>query len=553
MKRLAALAAMTGTSALASISPSDLGLGLSGRNLQTRDGTRGGRLGGGTAPRGQGAQRGANELVELHDRLDVITDAIAGLVENRAPVAPVAPAAPAAPAAVAPAAVAPAAPAIITERNAVLDAAAMRAFAADLNLAVDDGFVGRNAGITRDQFMERYTSDIVQRAAGLNQIGGMGVTNDVISERQARRQQLARAVEASCTPGQSMPSELAPEFGMRMGPADLLRQICRGYGIRYPDDPQNYMAFMGELRSVAPMVLQDFTAVANQVMGVRLISQMDEIQFAASEITAYMGMNGYMTNALATNAVWDPLKKLTPGGEIERGGINVFDLNAIIETGGRSYPIGRTLYATNPVGMFSDIPRKVLVAGRTYQNVMHRDKLKTNPRMSDKVPFWNEVRGNVIGNAGITPQGIAAAQAALVTDDLPIRGTILIVHPDDQFVADQIVAANTPATYNQVNPYSGRLKVVLFAGIEPGSFILAIDPTIRPFLLDLGMDSQPTPIIELVPTAQYDGFEIKVVWDKGAAYGDPRGAVLAFPGAIPETFGNGAPTLYLAEDALPAA
>lgn len=545
------------------VNPADLGIGRQGRNVQNRTQggpaapqARGGRLAP-TAPQGAPQARAtedASGLIELHQRLDGIEDGLAALgTDGRSQQQPQTPApqAPASPQAPANDGRAPQAPAIVAP-NATLDAAAMRAFANEIGINPDAGFIARNAGATRDQFVQRWVDAQVEQATGLNQIGGFGSANDIISERASRRAVMIRAAEATAT-GQRMPADLQAEFGNRLGPADLFRHICRSYGVRYPDDPAQYQAFYSQLRTVAPHVLADFESVANAVMGVRLISQLDEIQFAASEFTAYVGMNGYFANTLATPAVYDPLKPLTPGGEIEAGGITIFDLQARIETGARRYSVDRKLYVTNPIGMFNDTPRKVAIAGRTYQNVLHRDKLRTNPRMTDKIPFWNEVRGNVIGNAGLTPQGVALAQAKLTTDDLPIRGTILIVHPDDQFAADQIVAQNNPATYNQVNPYSGRLKVVLFAGVEPGSFILAIDPTIRPFLLDLGMDSMPEPTIELVPTAQYDGFEIKVVWDKGSAYGDPRGAVLAFPGAIPETLEDGTPSLYLAEDALLAA
>jgi hypothetical protein len=151
---------------------------------------------------------------------------------------------------------------------------------------------------------------------------------------------------------------------------------------------------------------------------------------------------------------------------------------------------------------------------------------------SDSVAVWHASHNNLAGaGTAITVAALGAGRAAIrkqTTIDgkkMNMSPSILLVGPDKETEADQLVTSIVPNQPSSVNPFSGRLQVVSSAQISGNTWYLFADPAraggacfIHGFL-----DGASAPRIRTDEPFGQQGWAMTVEHDFGVGAADFRG------------------------------
>lgn len=149
--------------------------------------------------------------------------------------------------------------------------------------------------------------------------------------------------------------------------------------------------------------------------------------------------------------------------------------------------------------------------------------------MSDNNPAFHSTRSNVAGSAAaITVASLGLALAAMRKQRdasgrfLVIEPRFLLVSPDKEVEARQIVAQITAAQVSNVNPFSGTLEVLVEPGLTGNAWYLVADPSTVDGLAYTYLNGQRAPQVESRMGWETLGMEIRVWLPFDAKFVQPR-------------------------------
>jgi ATP-dependent protease ClpP protease subunit len=149
--------------------------------------------------------------------------------------------------------------------------------------------------------------------------------------------------------------------------------------------------------------------------------------------------------------------------------------------------------------------------------------------MSDTNPAFHSTRGNLAGTASaITVASLGLALAAMRKQRdasgrfLVIEPRFLLVSPDKEVEARQIVAQITAAQVSNVNPFSGTLDVLVEPGLTGNAWYLVADPSTVDGLAYTYLNGQSAPQVESRMGWETLGMEIRVWLPFDAKFVQPR-------------------------------
>ncbi|MCE0742903.1 Mu-like prophage major head subunit gpT family protein [Acetobacter sicerae] len=234
------------------------------------------------------------------------------------------------------------------------------------------------------------------------------------------------------------------------------------------------------------------------------------------------------------------LGKLAPvseAGEIKAATRGEASESYALETFGRIFTMSRQALVNDDLGAFRDFSQAAGTAAAHTEADLLVNTLLSNPKLGEdgKVAF-STARGN---------QGVAAALSVAALSDArkdmrgftALDGTLinsqakyLLVGPELETAAEQLLASIYASAVDGVNPFSGRLTLLVEPRITDSRWYLFADPALVPVLEYAHLASAPGPQI-----TQEDGFDVlgtrfRVYLDVGAGIIDWRGAYLN-PGA----------------------
>lgn len=154
-----------------------------------------------------------------------------------------------------------------------------------------------------------------------------------------------------------------------------------------------------------------------------------------------------------------------------------------------------------------------------------------NLNLADGQPVFHASRGNTTGTAaGVTVASVGAGRAALarLVDSQgvkrPVVPSIVLVPPEKQTEAEQLVAQLSATKVGDVNPFAGQLRVLSDPGL-PGTgtyhWYLVPDPAATDGLALITLDDMPTPQVEVRDNWPNFGMTWRVQWPLTAAFVRP--------------------------------
>ena len=314
----------------------------------------------------------------------------------------------------------------------------------------------------------------------------------------------------------------------------MFGNLFRAYGVRYKPGV-NPMDQLNQVRAVAPVLFEEAKALIGDVFTNLILAPTDAVPaFIGEGWTRRLGSSTFLRQGGWMGSTYEPLVKHIPGGEIPLRRRKSFVAWFQLDTHVGRYAIERRDFEDSALAYLADLSVAAATAARRAHNGALIDAMRINPELLDGIPFHHVRRGNVAENMDLTVSNVIKAQQALAGQDLTIAAPILLYSAD---LYEKALRVSTPLTVTdpeKLNPLGGKIRPFQVPGMPAGSWEVLVEAGTRPAYIDLYKTDRPNHVTTLHDTAQFDGFEMKVTDDKGAAVCDPRGSFRAYVGEAPE-------------------
>lgn len=232
------------------------------------------------------------------------------------------------------------------------------------------------------------------------------------------------------------------------------------------------------------------------------------------------------------------LQKVNEHGEYRRGSMVESGETYQVETYGLIIGATRKLLMNDDLGAFTKIPQSLGMRAKQKENELFWQLIIANAVMSeDSLPLMDAGHGNTQAQAAISIASLATARAKMRglmdMDKQPINLTAsyIVVPTALETVAEQFVAQVTPNQNGQVNPFAGRLQVIVEPRLDANSstaWYLFADKSKIPMVELARIDGQG-PRISVREGFDIDGMETKISYDFGMKAVDFRGFFKTLP------------------------
>ena len=203
-----------------------------------------------------------------------------------------------------------------------------------------------------------------------------------------------------------------------------------------------------------------------------------------------------------------------------------------LKTFGRRIDLTRPLIINDDLNLLSDTARAFGEAAGQTETAIMVAMLTGNPDMRDGTPVFDASRGNIGGTAGLPSKATLtenreAMRLRTGTDgktiiDAPPR--YLLVPADLETEAEEILAAIQPGTTADVNPFAGKLKLLVEPRLPSGTWYLFADPARLACLRYAYMSGAEGVQVQRRESWDTLGLSFRGFLDFGAGWLDWRGA-----------------------------
>ncbi|MEA3537769.1 MAG: Mu-like prophage major head subunit gpT family protein [Pseudomonadota bacterium] len=236
------------------------------------------------------------------------------------------------------------------------------------------------------------------------------------------------------------------------------------------------------------------------------------------------------------------LEPLSEHGEFKNGTFTEGKESYTIGTFGKIFGITRNAIINDDLGAFSDPLSKMARAAAEVEAQQLAALLLQNsgngPTMGDGNALFHTDHGNKAASGTVIDvANLSAGRAAMrvqkeVNSDEPINAAAkyMLVGAAKETQAEQVLASLSPATVSDVNPFSGKLELLVEPRFTGNSWRLFADPTLAPVIEAAYLEGREVPTLETKEGWRTLGAEFRVHFDFGCGAVDHRGAYLN-PGA----------------------
>lgn len=232
------------------------------------------------------------------------------------------------------------------------------------------------------------------------------------------------------------------------------------------------------------------------------------------------------------------LEPIGEGGEFKNGTFSEGGESYKIGTFGKIFTISRNALINDDLGAFSDPLRTMARAAAECEAQQLADLLLqgsgNGPTMADGKALFHADHGNKAASGTVIDvSNLSVARQAMrsqkeVGSNAPINAAAkyLLVGAAKETQAEQVLASLSPATIDAVNPFSGKLELLVEPRFGGNSWRLFADPTLSPVIEAAYLEGHEAPTLETRDGWRTLGAEFRVYFDFGCGAVDHRGAYL---------------------------
>ncbi|MEF9604119.1 Mu-like prophage major head subunit gpT family protein, partial [Paracoccus sp. PXZ] len=223
------------------------------------------------------------------------------------------------------------------------------------------------------------------------------------------------------------------------------------------------------------------------------------------------------------------LEQVNEAGEFKHGTIDEAQETYRIATFGKIIGITRQALINDDLGAFTDLPRKMGIAARAFENDFIVNMILSNPAMSDGNAVFSAAHGNITAAYAFDTLTLSAARTAMRRQKglggmlIDVTPRYLLVPPELETAGEKLIAEITATTTDDVNPFSKLSLLVEPRLTDDEQFYIAADPASVDGLEYAYLEGAPGPQTETRAGFEVDGVQTKIRLDFGAGWIDHRG------------------------------
>lgn len=340
-----------------------------------------------------------------------------------------------------------------------------------------------------------------------------------------------RQTEAlACRMMGTMPSDAARPYA-QMGLQDFARDALTRSGVS--------VATMGReeiLTRAAMHTTSDFpellTGAGNRVLANAYTAAQSPLKQLARQRTAA----DFRPLSVLKVGEMSGLQKVTEAGEIKAMTTGESRESYALETHAGIFSLSRKAQINDDLGSFARWGEMMGAAAAEAEASQLLALLTANSgggvKMGDGVNLFHATHGNLAATGDtITEESLSAARLALrsqkgLDGKTPVSVTprFLLVGPALETQAEKLLASINPSNSDSVNPFAGKLTLLVEPRLTGFQWFLFGDPTTSPVLEYAYLSSAPGPQLSSRDGWEVLGREFRVTLDFGAGATDWRGA-----------------------------
>lgn len=351
------------------------------------------------------------------------------------------------------------------------------------------------------------------------------------TESDGYRRAIEAAVVLRADPSAQVPEAdaiAAREFrGMSM--MEMARDYCQRTGIG---------VFGGNKLEIAGAALglrygahttSDFANALSNAAGKRVRAAYD----AAPQTFGPIVSRGTLPDFKDTNIIGlgdaPSLLLVRENAEFTYGAMSDTGMSYRLQTYGRIIAITRQALINDDKRLFSRVPQQFGFKAKDLESDLVWGIIVSNPTMADGFALFSNQHGNLGTSAAITIASVAAGRQAMAQQKsaeggfITVRPAFLVVGPAKETEAEQFLTAVAAAQASNVNPFVGKLQLIVEPRITDNSWYLIADPSAIDTIELSHLEGQEGVFIETQAGFDVDGIKTKARLDVGAATIDFRG------------------------------
>lgn len=197
---------------------------------------------------------------------------------------------------------------------------------------------------------------------------------------------------------------------------------------------------------------------------------------------------------------------------------------------GRIFHISRKALINDDLAAFSDMAQRAAMRALHTENDLVYGVLASNPVMADTNALFSVAHGNLNDATGNPSTAIAAIAKAAMRQQTSVDGMklniaprFLVVGPQNEEAAFQLVSPIVPAQAANVNMFVGSMVLIVDANLDDEWYIFA-DPALSPVLAYGYVNGGAAPTFATDRRFESDSLRFRMQLDFGAGVVDYRGA-----------------------------
>jgi ATP-dependent protease ClpP protease subunit len=276
----------------------------------------------------------------------------------------------------------------------------------------------------------------------------------------------------------------------------------------------------------------DFTGIFENALNKSLLDRYTVAAPTYKAISRQRNFRDFRVHPMVRPGDFPKLQPISENGEIKFGTFGEKRETAILSSYGVGLRISRQMMIDDDLGAIDEVIGDYGSSVADFEEETFYAFMASAALASDSVAVWHASHNNLAGaGTAITVAALGAGRAAIrkqTTIDgkkMNMSPSILLVGPDKETEADQLVTSIVPNQPSSVNPFSGRLQVVSSAQISGNTWYLFADPAraggacfIHGFL-----DGASAPRIRTDEPFGQQGWAMTVEHDFGVGAADFRG------------------------------
>jgi ATP-dependent protease ClpP protease subunit/phage major head subunit gpT-like protein len=301
----------------------------------------------------------------------------------------------------------------------------------------------------------------------------------------------------------------------------------------------------GELRvlemALGSTTTSDFPAIFENALNKRLMQAYQMAEPTYREIATRMDFTDFRPHPISGMGDFPTLLPISETGEIKAGSTSDKKETVVLGSYGRSFMISRQMMINDDLGAIDRMlsSRGMAVAAfeeRVFYSILLSGANADGPTLTEtgRQIFATADGTKAASGAAITVDSLAAGRAAMRKQtglgreaadriDLNITPSIIHVGPDKETEAEQLLSTIQATQATNVNPFSGKLKIVTSARVVGNSWRLFADPNVAPVMMYGYLAGEEGPRMRMDEPFGTQGVSYSVELDFGAGAIDYRG------------------------------